>query len=62
MFDKHVRDRRLPRIYGSTTSDTRTALALAAGFHPKIVSERLGRSMVAFTMDVNSHAIPADGS
>jgi integrase len=34
-------------------------LALAAGVHPKVVSERLGHSTVALTLDVYSHAIPA---
>jgi len=32
---------------------------LAAGVHPKVVSERLGHATVAFTMDIYSHAIPA---
>lgn len=30
---------------------------LPGGIHPKFVSERLGHSTVAFTMDVYSHAI-----
>jgi integrase len=34
-------------------------LALAAGVHPKVVSERLGHATVAFTLDVYSHAVPA---
>lgn len=34
-------------------------LALQAGVFPKVVSEILGHSTVAFTMDVYSHAIPA---
>jgi len=29
-----------------------------AGVNPKIVSERLGHSSVAFTMDVYSHVVP----
>lgn len=33
--------------------------ALAAGVHPKVVSERLGHSTVAFTLDVYSHVVPA---
>ncbi|MFP5351262.1 MAG: hypothetical protein ACLGIB_01690 [Actinomycetota bacterium] len=32
---------------------------LPGGIHPKFVSERLGHSTVAFTMDVYSHAIPS---
>jgi integrase len=35
-----------------------TAL-LKAGVHPKIVSEALGHSSVAFTLDVYSHVIPS---
>lgn len=38
---------------------THATLALAARVNPKIVSERLGHSTVAFTMDVYSHAIPS---
>jgi integrase len=34
-------------------------LALRAGVHPKVVSERLGHASVSFTLDVYSHAIAA---
>jgi len=34
-------------------------LALQAGIHPKIVSERLGHASIAITLDTYSHAIPA---
>lgn len=37
---------------------THATLALQAGVHPKIVSERLGHSSVSITLDVYSHAIP----
>jgi integrase len=33
--------------------------ALAAGVHVKVVSEQLGHSTVALTLDVYSHVIPA---
>jgi len=33
--------------------------SLRAGVNPKVVSERLGHSSVAFTLDVYSHAVPA---
>lgn len=59
MFDKHVRDSGLPRIRLHDLRHTHATLALAAGIHPKVVSERLGHSTVAFTMDVYSHAIPS---
>ena len=59
MFDKHVKDSGLPRIRLHDLRHTHATLALAAGIHPKVVSERLGHSTVAFTMDVYSHAIPS---
>jgi hypothetical protein len=31
---------------------------LQAGIHPKVVSERLGHSTIAITLDTYSHAIP----
>ena len=34
-------------------------LALQAGIHPKVVSERLGHSSISITLDLYSHAIPA---
>ena len=59
MFDKHVKESGLPRIRLHDLRHTHATLALAAGIHPKVVSERLGHSTVAFTMDVYSHAIPS---
>ncbi len=40
-------------------STTCATLALQAGMHPKVISERLGHSTVAMTLDIYSHAIPA---
>ncbi len=37
---------------------THASLMLKAAVHPKIVSERLGHSTVAFTLDVYSHVVP----
>lgn len=37
---------------------THATLMLKAGVHPKIVSERLGHSTVAFTLDTYSHVVP----
>ena len=59
MFDKQVREGGLTRIRLHDLRHTHATLALAAGIHPKVVSERLGHSTVAFTMDVYSHAIPS---
>ena len=33
-------------------------MLLAAGEHPKIVSERLGHSSITLTMDTYSHVLP----
>jgi integrase len=38
---------------------THATLALQAGIHPKVVSERLGHSTTSITLDIYSHAIPA---
>jgi len=38
---------------------THATLALRAGIHPKVVSERLGHATVSITLDTYSHAIPA---
>jgi integrase len=40
-------------------SHTHATLALQAGVHPKVVSERLGHATVSITLDTYSHAIPA---
>ncbi len=37
---------------------TFASLMLLAGIHPKVVSEMLGHSSVAFTLDVYSHVVP----
>lgn len=37
---------------------THATLMLMAGIHPKIVSERLGHSKVAITLDIYSHIVP----
>ena len=47
----------LPRIRLHDLRHTHATLALQAGVHPKVVSERLGHSTVALTLDVYSHAI-----
>ena len=38
---------------------THATLALQAGIHPKVVSERLGHATISITLDTYSHAIPA---
>lgn len=48
----------LPRVRLHDLRHTHATLALQAGVHPKIVSERLGHSTVSLTLDVYSHAVP----
>jgi integrase len=48
----------LPVIRLHDLRHTHATLALQAGIHPKIVSERLGHSSVSLTLDVYSHALP----
>ena len=49
----------LPAIRLHDLRHTHATLALRAGVHPKVVSERLGHATVAITLDIYSHAIPA---
>jgi integrase len=49
----------LPRIRLHDLRHTHATLALAAGIAPKIVSERLGHSGIALTLDTYSHVSPA---
>lgn len=56
-FDRRVARWRMPHITFHDMRHTWATLALQAGVHPKVVSERLGHSSVAFTLDVYSHAI-----
>ena len=57
VFDRRVSRWGLPRITFHDTRHTWATLALQAGVHPKVVSERLGHASVAFTLDVYSHAV-----
>src|SRR3712207_8359996 len=53
--------RRPPRstLFPYTTLFRSASLALQAGISAKVVSDRLGHSTVAFTLDVYSHVVPA---
>lgn len=48
----------LPKIRMHDMRHTAASLALAMGIHPKVVSERLGHSSVAITLDTYSHLTP----
>ena len=59
-FKTLVRRRGLPPLRGPhDLRHTWASLALAAGVHPKVVSDRLGHSTIAITIDTYSHAIPS---
>jgi len=59
LFDRLVKVAVLPRIRLHDLRHTHATLALAAGVHPKVVSERLGHATVSITLDSYSHALPA---
>jgi integrase len=48
----------LPRIRLHDLRHTYATLALGAGVHPKIVSERLGHANIGITLDTYSHCLP----
>ena len=58
-FRKAVKEAMLPDIRLHDLRHTHATLALRAGIHPKVVSERLGHATVSITLDTYSHAIPA---
>jgi len=58
-FRKVIREAMLPDIRLHDLRHTHATLALQAGIHPKVISERLGHATVAITLDTYSHAIPA---
>jgi integrase len=58
-FEQALNEARLPRIRLHDLRHTHATLALQAGIHPKVVSERLGHATVSITLDTYSHAIPA---
>lgn len=58
-FASAVKNTGLPAIRLHDLRHTHATLALAAGIHPKVVSERLGHATVSLTLDIYSHAVPA---
>jgi len=59
IFEQHVGRSGLQRIRFHDLRHTHATIALQAGVHPKVVSERLGHADIALTLNVYSHAIPA---
>jgi integrase len=60
-FRRLTRELELPRTRFHDLRHAHATQLLAVGVHPKAVSERLGHSTVAFTMDVYSAIIPSMG-
>lgn len=60
-FAAHVRAAGLPPIPFHGLRHTHATLALRAGIHPKVVSERLGHASIGITLDVYSHVAPGMG-
>ena len=58
-YEASVKASGLRRIGFHDLRHTHASLALAAGVHPKVVSERLGHSGVGITLDTYSHTILA---
>jgi integrase len=58
-FTELVARQGLPAIRVHDLRHTWATLALEAGIHPKVVSERLGHSTVSITLDIYSHVTPA---
>ena len=58
-FRRQIVKAGLPLIRFHDLRHTHATLALQAGIHPKIVSERLGHASTSFTLDVYSHATPS---
>jgi integrase len=58
MFKRHASEAGLPSIRLHDVRHTAATLALQAGIHPKVVSERLGHATIAVTLDTYSHVVP----
>jgi integrase len=57
MFKRLAANAGLPAIRLHDARHTAATLALAAGVHPKVVSERLGHANISITMDTYSHVV-----
>lgn len=57
-FYRAIRRLGLPNIRFHDLRHTHATLALQAGVHPRIMSERLGHTSTAFTLDIYSRAVP----
>lgn len=55
LFDSAIENAGVPRVRFHDVRHTWATMALRAGVHPKIVSERLGHSSIQITLDIYSH-------
>ena len=62
IFDRRATAAGLTRIRLHDLRHTWATLALQAGIHPKVVSERLGHSTIAITLDIYSHVTPTSNA
>ncbi|MCP3934207.1 MAG: site-specific integrase [Actinomycetia bacterium] len=60
-FRAHVREADLRSIRLHDLRHTYATLALKAGVHPKVVSDRLGHATTGITLDLYSHVTPGIG-
>jgi integrase len=58
-FQRQVELAGVRRIRLHDLRHTHATHALQAGVHPKVVSERLGHSSIAITLDIYSHVLPS---
>jgi integrase len=57
-FEQHARRAGLPKIRLHDLRHSYASAALAAGVPAKVISERLGHTTIAVTMDIYSHVLP----
>ncbi len=57
-FQRFMTQMDLPKIRLHDLRHTHATILLQENVHPKVVSERLGHSSIAFTMTVYQHVIP----
>lgn len=53
-----LRRRKIPNVRFHDLRHSHASQLLRDGVNPKVISERLGHSRVAFTLDVYSHVLP----
>jgi integrase len=59
LFKRAAKEAEVPVIRLHDLRHTHATLALSAGVHPKVVSERLGHANIGITLDTYSHCLPA---